>query len=139
MSTNLILAACISLLSSPAFADDLDMSGRDSWFAFGTGSSGHNQAVAIGSARKNAYGTNLRLLSVKNDIARAEPLRQGKLDFAAAEIGGVYLAQEGELEFGAGRWRPQKVRVLLQNAGAKFGFARSYQTCCPTAQSRSQK
>ncbi|MBY6092346.1 TAXI family TRAP transporter solute-binding subunit [Maritimibacter alkaliphilus] len=123
MTKRVILAATLALTATTAQAADMEMPGQLSWSAYDMGSTGYNQAVAIGSAMKSAYGTNLRLLPGKNDIARSEPLRQGKVDFTAAGIGGVYMAQEGVFEFGAERWGPQKVRVLLQNAGAKFGFA----------------
>ncbi|SEK09077.1 hypothetical protein MAA5396_03975 [Marinovum algicola] len=123
MSRTLIIAAGISLLAGMSHAEELNLPGQISWSTYGVGSSGHSQAVAIGAALKNAYGTNLRMLAGKNDIARAVPLRQGKVDFAAAGIGGVYMAQEGVFAFSDENWGPQKVRVLLQNAGSKFGFA----------------
>lgn len=94
-----------------------------SWSAYDLGSTGYNQSVAIGSALKNAYGTNLRIIPGKNDVSRAEPLRQGKVDFSAAGVGGVYFGQEGVFEFAEENWGPQNVRVLLQNAGAKSGFS----------------
>ena len=123
MTKNIILAACISLLTTSAFADDLNVPEQISWSAYGISSNGHNQTVAIGTALKNAYGTNLRLLSGKNDIARAEPLRQAKVNFATAGIGGVYMASKSVFASGTARWGPQKVRVLMQNAEDKFGFA----------------
>lgn len=131
MKKKLFMAAALAVLAGNAHAQDIELPGQISWSAYDLGSTGYNQAVAIGSAMKNAYGTNLRILPGKNDIARSEPLRQGKVDFAAAGIGGVYMAQEGVFEFGSERWGPQKVRVLLQNAGADFGFALAvtHETC----------
>jgi len=112
-------ALCALAVAVPASvsAQEVSLPDQISWTAYDLGSAGYNQAVAIGSAFKNAYGTNLRVLPGKNDIARSEPLRQGKVDFSATGIGGTYMAQEGAFEYGAENWGPQQVRVLLANVG----------------------
>ena len=116
------VAAVAMTTAGSVGAQDVDLPSQLSWSAYGLGSTGYNQSVAIGSAMKSAYGTNLRILPGKNDISRAEPLRQGKVDFSAAGVGGVYFGQEGVFDFSDQNWGPQKTRVLLQNAGAKSGF-----------------
>lgn len=117
MTFKVSAALCAAVFAMPAVAQEVELPGQISWTAYDLGSAGYNQAVAIGSAFKNAYGTNLRVLPGKNDIARSEPLRQGKVDFSATGIGGTYMAQEGAFEFGAENWGPQPVRVLLANVG----------------------
>lgn len=87
------------------------------WSAYGVGSGGYNQAVAIGNALKNKYGVNLRVLPGKNDISRNIVLREGKVQFSANGVGGTYLAQEGLYDFGAPDWGPQPVRGLILNNG----------------------
>lgn len=84
------------------------------WTAYNTGSAGYNQAVAIGSALKNVYGVNLRVLPGKNDVSRLAPLKQGKAQFSATGSDSIY-AQEGVFAFGTEAWGPQPIRLLLHN------------------------
>jgi TRAP transporter TAXI family solute receptor len=85
------------------------------WSAYDVGSGGYNQAVAIGNALKQKYGTNLRILPGKNDVSRTLPIREGQVQFSANGVGGSYLAQEGVFEFGAKQWGPQPIRGLMLN------------------------
>mgnify|MGYP001265989382 CR=1 FL=1 len=82
------------------------------WSAYDTGSSGHAQAVAIGSALKNQTGSDLRILPGRNDISRMVPLRDGRAQFSSAGIA-AYYAQEGVDVFLTPEWGPQPIRVLL--------------------------
>lgn len=124
------LAAAVWLITSSAGATEFDLPKQLVWSAYGTGSAGYNQAVAIGAALKDAADVNLRLLPGQNDVSRMEPLRQGKAQFSANGIG-VYLVQEGVFEFGGRNWGPQKIRVLATNTGGgvamSLGVARD--TC----------
>lgn len=110
------LAVVAGLVTSAAAAADFKLPDQLVWTAYGTGSAGYNQAVAIGAALKERAGVNLRILPADNDVARMEPLRQGKVELSANGIG-VYLAQEGVLAFGREDWGPQKIRVLAANTG----------------------
>jgi TRAP transporter TAXI family solute receptor len=87
------------------------------WTAYGVGSSGYNQSVAIGSALKNKRGVDLRVLPGKNDVARQVPLREGKVDFSATGVGASFMAQEGVFDFAAKDWGPQAVRMLMTSNG----------------------
>ena len=71
----------------------------------------------------DAAGIDLRVLPGKNDIARTEPLRQGKVQFSATGVGGSFMAQEGAFAFGKKYWGPQPVRVLLANNGGAINLA----------------
>lgn len=84
--------------------------------AYDVGSSGYSQAVAVGSAFKNAYGVTMRVLPGKNDVSRFVPLRDGKVDFSFNSSGTVF-AQEGVDVFGTDDWGPQKVRLMLSSMG----------------------
>ena len=119
----IILATGFFFANGAAFSADISLPDQLSWTAYGTGSAGYNQSVAIGAALKNAAGTNLRVLPGKNDVARSEPLRQGKVDFSATGVGGSFMAQEGVFQFGAENWGPQPVRVLIANNGGTVGLA----------------
>ncbi|MEO0730695.1 MAG: TAXI family TRAP transporter solute-binding subunit, partial [Pseudomonadota bacterium] len=77
----------------------------------------------IGAALKDKAGVSLRVLPGKNDVARTEPLRQGKVQFSATGVGGSFMAQEGVFVFGRKSWGPQPVRVLLANNGGVVGLA----------------
>lgn len=112
------VAAAAALMSGAAFAGDAKLPGQLAWTAYGTGSAGYNQSVAIGSALKNELGVNLRVLPGKNDISRTEPLRQGKVQFSSTGVGGSFMAQEGAFQFGNENWGPQPVRMLMLNNGA---------------------
>jgi TRAP transporter TAXI family solute receptor len=117
----LVVAACLA--AAPVLAKDLDLPDQLAWTAYGTGSAGYNQSVAIGAALQNATGVNLRVLPGKNDIARTEPLRQGKVQFSANGVGGSFMAQEGVFQFGAENWGPQPVRILAANNGGAVGLS----------------
>ena len=88
--------------------------------AYDTGSTGFNQAVAIGAAFQDAAGVNLRILPGKNDIARAVPLRQGKVPFSAFGVG-CYMMQEGVFDFANPDWGPQPIRALMTNFAGTLG------------------
>lgn len=118
----LTLSLIAGLLSTAAMAGDYTLPKTVTWTAYSTGSSGYNQAVAIGAALQADSDVNLRVLPGNNDLARLEPVRQGKVQFAANGVG-TYLAQEGVLEFTDQAWGPQKVRVLLNNLGSGAGLA----------------
>lgn len=96
----------------PAAAKDLPTT--MAWTAYDVGSSGYNQAVAIGAALKNKRGVTLRVLPGKNDVSRLVPLRDGKVDFSAFGIGG-YQATEAVFTFGQKDWGPQRLRMLTMS------------------------
>lgn len=117
------LAAALALCAGPLAAQELELPGQLTWTAYDTGSAGYNQSVAIGAALQNATGTNLRVLPGKNDVARTEPLRQGRVEFSATGVGGSFMAQEGVFVFGTESWGPQRIRVLLANSGGAVGLS----------------
>ena len=120
---NTFVAAVLGALVGSAVAAEVKLPSQVVWTAYGTGSAGYNQSVAIGAALQEALGINLRVLPGKNDIARTEPVRQGKVQFSANGVGGSFMAQEGVFQFGAENWGPQPVRVLAANNGGAVGLA----------------
>jgi len=116
MKHGLIAASLLSaaLMAQPALAAAPDLPKTIAWSAYDVGSGGYNQAVAIGSAFKNRYGVNLRIIPGKNDVSRLLPLKAGRLDYVANGTGS-YMAQEGLFEFGAEAWGPQPMRLLMTN------------------------
>lgn len=115
--------AVLGLSATIAGANDIDLPKQLSWTAYGTGSAGYNQSVAIGAALQDATGVNLRVLPGKNDVSRTEPLRQGRVQFSATGVGGSFMAQEGVFDFGAENWGPQPIRVLMANNGGAINLA----------------
>ena len=108
-----MLAAAVGslvLAIAPAHADKLPTT--LSWTAYDVGSSGYNNAVAIGNALKNKMGVNLRVVPGKNDISRMVPLRESKVQFSATGLAS-FFSMEGVYEFGAKEWGPQETRILL--------------------------
>ncbi|MGA0924262.1 MAG: TAXI family TRAP transporter solute-binding subunit [Rhodobacteraceae bacterium] len=120
---NTFVAAVLGALVGSAVSAEVKLPSQVVWTAYGTGSAGYNQSVAIGAALQEALGINLRVLPGKNDIARTEPVRQGKVQFSANGVGGSFMAQEGVFQFGAENWGPQPVRVLAANNGGAVGLA----------------
>lgn len=97
------LSLVAGLMSTAAMASDYALPRTVTWTTYSTGSSGYNQAVAIGAALQADSDVNLRILPGNNDLSRLEPVRQGKVQFAANGVG-TYIAQEGMLEFMDQSW-----------------------------------
>ncbi len=108
------VVAAVTFVAQPAFAADPKLPETMAWSAYDVGSSGYNQSVAIGSAFKNKYGVNLRVIPGKNDVSRMLPLKTDKIDFVMNGVG-TYMGQEGLYEFGAKEWGPMPLRILLTN------------------------
>lgn len=115
--------AAFGLSASMVAAEGIELPKQLSWTAYGTGSAGYNQSVAIGAALQDATGVNLRVLPGKNDVSRTEPLRQGRVQFSATGVGGSFMAQEGVFDFGKANWGPQPIRVLMANNGGAINLA----------------
>jgi TRAP transporter TAXI family solute receptor len=90
------------------------------WTAYGTGSGGYTQVVAIGNMLQNRHGTSVRILPGDNDVARMTPLRTGRVDICACGIA-AYYGSEGVLLFAARDWGPQPIRVIITSI-ANFGL-----------------
>ena len=113
----LTVAAAASVIAfAAAAADKPKLPHTLVWTAYGVGTAGYNQSVAIGAALKKELGVNLRVQPGKNDISRMAPLRDGKVQLSANGIG-TYFGQEGVFDFAAPDWGPQKLRMLLMNNG----------------------
>ncbi|MEZ5843807.1 MAG: TAXI family TRAP transporter solute-binding subunit [Hyphomicrobiaceae bacterium] len=96
-----------------AQAADTKLPNPLSWTAYGVGSSGYNQSVAIGKALKDSLGVDLRVLPGKNDVSRTLPLKAGKVEFSATGVGASFMAQEGVFDFARKSWGPQELRILM--------------------------
>src|SRR5690606_7127090 len=112
-----VVALAAALAVTGTHAAEIDLPKTIAWSAYGVGSGGYNQAVAIGNVFKNKYGISLRVLPGKNDVSRNIVLKNGQVQFSANGVGGTYMAQEGLYDFGAPDWGPQPVRALLLNSG----------------------
>jgi TRAP transporter TAXI family solute receptor len=115
MRLKALALSAIVLAAAPAAAADVKLPSTLAWSAYGVGSGGYNQAVAIGNALKQKYNVSLRVLPGKNDVSRNLPLKNGQVQFSANGVGGAYLAQEGVYDFGAPEWGPQPIRGLMLN------------------------
>lgn len=113
--------ACVT--ATAALATESKLPQQLAITSYGTGSSGYNQSVAIGAALQDHRGVNLRILPAKNDVARTEPLRQGKVDFSMNGVGGTFMAQEGVYQFGAKSWGPMPIRALASNNSGTVGIS----------------
>ncbi|MFQ5935684.1 MAG: TAXI family TRAP transporter solute-binding subunit [Acidiferrobacterales bacterium] len=109
-----LMVLVVTAMSLPvmSMAGEVKLPSTLAWTAYGTGSTGYNQSVAIGKALKDKYGTSLRVVPGKNDISRLTPLRQGKVQFCANGAA-TYFASEGVSLFAAREWGPLPVRLLM--------------------------
>ena len=114
-----IALAGTTVLAVPAFAQ-VKLPPTLTATAYDTGTAGFNITVAIGKMMKDKYGTDMRVLPAGNDVARLQPLRQGRA--ALSGMGsGVYFAQEGVFEFGTKEWGPQAVQMTLTTVDCNAG------------------
>ena len=113
-----LAGAAITVAFAGTAMADAKLPSQLAWTAYGTGTAGYNQSVAIGGALKTKLGVNLRVLPGKNDVSRTEPLRQKKVQFSATGVGASFMAQEGAFDFGSKRWGPQPIRTLMMSNGA---------------------
>lgn len=108
-------------LSGAAIAKEVELPNTMAWTAYGTGSSGYAQAVAIGGMLQSEYGTSVRILPGDNDVSRMTPLKQGRVDLCACGIASYYGA-EGVMMFAHPDWGPQPLRVITTST-ASFGLS----------------
>jgi len=115
MNRLLYASAVACLLAACAPATDIELPQGVSWTDYSHQNLVHGQVGAIAEALKAATGVDLRIQPADSDLARAELLRQGEVDFAATAVGGSVAAQEGAFDFAGADWGPQKVRLVLAN------------------------
>lgn len=94
--------------------EEIALSGTVSWTAYPAGTSGYNQAVAIGNVLRQKNNTSLRVIPADTDIARLVPVAQNRVDFAASG-GGSYYGQEGVFDFANPSAGPQALRLVAMN------------------------
>lgn len=108
----LLFSSNISLAQSSQSAFPRQMA----WTAYNLGSTGYNQAVAIGAMLREKYDVILRVIPGQNDISRLLPLKTGRVDFSVNGVS-TYFAQEGMFQFANSQWGPQPVRLLMTSNG----------------------
>jgi len=86
------------------------------WSAYNLGTTGYNQAVAIGKVLKDHYSVILRVLPGANDVSRLLPLVRGRVQFSANGMA-TYFAQEGVFQFADPTWGPLPLRLVFTSNG----------------------
>ena len=115
LSTAILLAGLSTgPLASAEMPDTLN------WTAYGTGTSGHAQIMAIGQIIQARSGTQFRVIPGANDILRMTPLKTGRVDLCACGIAS-YFGSEGVMMFAGPDWGPQPIRVISTSM-ASFGL-----------------
>ncbi len=93
-------------------AQDVELPDTLAVTSYDVGAASYNQAVALGTALGNAYGTSLRVLPATSDVARLIPLQQGRVQFGV--VGSEsFNAVEGTEAFSAPEIGPQPLRMLV--------------------------
>lgn len=90
------------------------------WTAYGTGTSGNAQIMAISQLLQNQHGTQSRVIPGENDTMRMTPLKTGRVDLCACGIASYY-GSEGVMMFARPDWGPQPIRVISTSM-ASFGL-----------------
>lgn len=90
------------------------------WTAYGTGTSGHAQIMAISQLLQEEHGTQSRVIPGENDTMRMTPLKTGRVDLCACGIASYY-GSEGVMMFAGPDWGPQPIRVISTSM-ATFGL-----------------
>lgn len=112
-----VLAAALWLALPAAQAADASALPRNmAWSAYNLGTTGYNQAVAIGKVLKDHYDVTLRVLPGQNDVSRLLPLVRGRVQFSANGIATIF-AQEGVFQFADPAWGPLPLRVVMTSNG----------------------
>jgi uncharacterized protein len=106
---------CFSATAAAA-ADEPALPRAMAWSAYNLGTTGYNQAVAIGKVLKDNYGVTLRVLPGKNDVSRLLPLMRGRVQLSANGVA-TYFAQEGVFQFADPQWGPLPLRLVLSSNG----------------------
>lgn len=86
------------------------------WTAYNLGTTGYNQAVAIGAMLRDRYNITLRVIPGQNDVSRLLPLDTGRVQFSANGVA-TYFAQEGMFQFADPQWGPKPLRMLMSSNG----------------------
>jgi TRAP transporter TAXI family solute receptor len=107
------LTAAGAALAQPA---QPELPRQIAWTAYNLGSTGYNQAVAIGAMLRDKYNVTLRVIPGQNDVSRLLPLKTGRVDFTANGVA-TYFAQEGMFQFANPEWGPQPLRLLMTSNG----------------------
>lgn len=102
--------------SSVSLAAEPNLGRTMAWSAYNLGTTGYNQAVAIGKVLKDHYGVNLRVVPGKNDVSRLLPLVKGRVQFSANGVA-TYFAQEGVFQFADESWGPVPLRLVMMSYG----------------------
>jgi len=114
-----LIRICSLLLlagSGAAAADAPSFPRTMAWSAYNLGTTGYNQAVAIGKVLKDHYGVNLRVVPGKNDVSRLMPLIKGRVQYSANGVA-TYFAQEGVFQFANANWGPLPLRIVMMSYG----------------------
>jgi len=115
---SLLLAGALTAASAAVAAADREpaLPQAMAWSAYNLGTTGYNQAVAIGKMLKDNYGVTLRVLPGKNDVSRLLPLVRGRVQLSANGVA-TYFAQEGVFQFADPQWGPLPLRLVLSSNG----------------------
>jgi TRAP transporter TAXI family solute receptor len=113
---SIIGAAVVYGLAGPLMAAESGLPPAMAWSAYNLGTTGYNQAVAIGKVLKDHYDVTLRVLPGKNDVSRLLPLVRGRVQFSANGVA-TYFAQEGVFQFAERTWGPLPLRLVLTSNG----------------------
>ncbi len=116
----------MAIAAAPAItlaADKVELPNTLAMTAYGTGSAGYSQMVAIGNLLQNEYGTSVRILPGENDVSRMTPLKTNRVPLCACGIASYY-GSEGVLMFAGPDWGPQPIRVITTSiASLGLGIA----------------
>lgn len=116
MLIGVLAVAATGQAAGQAAAQETALPRAMAWSAYNLGTTGYNQAVAIGKVLKDRYDVTLRVLPGKNDVSRLLPLVRGRVQLSANGVA-TYFAQEGAFQFADRRWGPLPLRLVMASNG----------------------
>lgn len=111
-----LVTLLLQTMLEQTYAQELSLGRTMAWSAYNLGTTGYNQAVAIGKVLKDHYDVNLRVVPGKNDVSRLLPLVRKRVQFSANGIA-TYFAQEGVFQFADDKWGPLPLRMVMMSYG----------------------
>lgn len=122
MSTKTTLSLALGSLTAGLLITShaIAMPSTLNWTAYGTGTSGNAQIMAISQLLQEEHGTQSRVIPGENDTMRMTPLKTGRVDLCACGIASYY-GSEGVMMFAQPDWGPQPIRVISTSM-ASFGL-----------------
>lgn len=101
----------LALTASAGAQEEVELPSTLTMTSADVGGTAYNQAIAIGKALQDEYGTSVRVIGTGNPQAKLAPVRDGRMPFSLAGSE-VFFAFEGVGDYATAQWGPQRLRAV---------------------------